>query len=92
MSGYGTGAVMGVPCGDQRDYDFAKFFTIPIINIFDGIDISESAYIEKSNVKITNSDFLNGLSFEDAFVRTIGELEKRNTGYSSIILNSETPF
>ena len=83
LSGYGTGAVMGVPCGDQRDYDFAKFFKIPIINIFDGIDISESAYVEKSNVKITNSDFLNGLSFEDAFVRTIDELEKRDSGYAS---------
>ena len=84
LSGYGTGAVMGVPCGDQRDYDFAKFFRIPIVNIFDDIDISESAYVEKSNVKITKSDFLNGLSFENAFVRTIDELEKRGSGYSSI--------
>ena len=84
LSGYGTGAVMGVPCGDQRDYDFAKYFKIPIINIFDNIDISESAYVEKSEVKITNSDFLDGLSFKDAFNKTIDELEKRNTGYSSI--------
>ena len=84
LSGYGTGAVMGVPCGDQRDYDFANFFRIPIINIFHQIDISKSAYVEKSNFKITNSDFLNGLSFKDAFARTIDELEKRDSGYRSI--------
>ncbi|WP_439129606.1 class I tRNA ligase family protein, partial [Polaribacter sp.] len=42
LAGYGTGAVMAVPCGDQRDYDFAKHFNIPIPNIFDGVDISEA--------------------------------------------------
>mgnify|MGYP003313342310 CR=1 FL=1 len=64
--------------------DFANFFRIPIINIFHQIDISKSAYVEKSNFKITNSDFLNGLSFKDAFARTIDELEKRDSGYRSI--------
>ena len=46
LAGYGTGAVMSVPCGDQRDYDFAKHFNIEIPNIFKGIDISEEAYTE----------------------------------------------
>ena len=83
LSGYGTGAVMGVPCGDQRDYDFAKFFEIPILNIFENIDISESAYAEKTNVKIINSKFLNGLSYKKAFDKTINELEKVKAGYQS---------
>jgi leucyl-tRNA synthetase len=43
LAGYGTGAVMAVPCGDQRDYDFAKHFNIPIPNIFEGVDISEAS-------------------------------------------------
>jgi len=44
LAGYGTGAVMSVPCGDQRDYDFAKHFKIDIPNIFEGVDISEEAF------------------------------------------------
>lgn len=47
LAGYGTGAVMAVPCGDQRDYDFAKHFDIPITNIFEGVDISEEAFADK---------------------------------------------
>ena len=50
--GYGTGAVMAVPCGDQRDYDFAKHFDIPIPNIFEGVDISEEAFADKANTII----------------------------------------
>ena len=44
LANYGTGAVMAVPCGDQRDYDFAKHFGIEIPNIFEGVDISEAAH------------------------------------------------
>src|SRR5690606_25824986 len=47
LAGYGTGAVMSVPCGDQRDYDFAKHFGIKIPNIFEGADISEEAFADK---------------------------------------------
>ena len=54
---YGTGAVMAVPCGDQRDFEFANFFKIKIINIFDGIDVSEKAYTQKDSVKLKNSFF-----------------------------------
>jgi leucyl-tRNA synthetase len=60
LASYGTGAVMAVPSGDQRDYDFAKHFDIAIPNVFEGVDITEAAHTDKS-VTITNSDFLNGL-------------------------------
>ncbi|WP_248912384.1 DUF559 domain-containing protein [Gelidibacter algens] len=80
LAGYGTGAVMSVPCGDQRDYDFAKHFNIPIPNIFEGIDISEEAYGSKDNVIIANSDFLNGLSYKEATKKAITALEKLNQG------------
>ena len=80
LASYGTGAVMAVPCGDQRDYDFAKHFDIPIPNIFDGVDISEEAYGSKDNVKIANSDFLNGLNYKKASKRAIYELEQIDQG------------
>lgn len=80
LANYGTGAVMAVPCGDQRDYDFAKHFEIPIKNIFEGIDISKEAFAEKDNTKLTNSDFLNGLTYKKAVKRIIFELEKIGQG------------
>lgn len=83
LAGYGTGAVMSVPCGDQRDYDFAKHFEIPISNIFEGIDISESAYAEK-DVVIANSDFLNGLPYSKASEKAIEALEEKGVGEGKI--------
>ncbi|MBD3891482.1 leucine--tRNA ligase [Olleya marilimosa] len=80
LAGYGTGAVMAVPCGDQRDYDFAKHFNIPIPNIFEGVDISEEAYASKDNVKIANSDFLDGMNYKKASKRAIFELEQLGQG------------
>ncbi|MGK0323100.1 MAG: leucyl-tRNA synthetase [Psychroserpens sp.] len=80
LAGYGTGAVMSVPCGDQRDYDFATHFNISIPNIFEGVDISEEAYGSKDNVKITNSDFLDGLNCKKASKTAIYELEKLGQG------------
>ncbi|WP_306349802.1 leucine--tRNA ligase [Flavobacterium sp. '19STA2R22 D10 B1'] len=80
LAGYGTGAVMAVPCGDQRDYDFAKHFDIEIKNIFDNVDITEAAYGEKDNVKIANSDFLNGLTYKEATHKAIEALEKLGQG------------
>nr|WP_321221785.1 leucine--tRNA ligase [uncultured Psychroserpens sp.] len=80
LAGYGTGAVMSVPCGDQRDYDFAKHFNIPIPNIFEGVDISEEAYGAKDNVRIANSEFLNGLNYKKASKTAIYELEKLGQG------------
>jgi leucyl-tRNA synthetase len=80
LAGYGTGAVMAVPCGDERDYAFAKHFDIPIVNIFDNVDISEEAYGSKDNVVIANSDFLNGLNYKEATKKAIEALEELNQG------------
>ncbi|MCO6147997.1 leucine--tRNA ligase [Flavobacterium sp. NRK1] len=80
LAGYGTGAVMAVPAGDQRDYDFARHFDIEIINIFDGVDISEEAYGAKENVKLQNSDFLNGLDYKKATKKVIESLEDIGQG------------
>nr|WP_314896216.1 class I tRNA ligase family protein [uncultured Flavobacterium sp.] len=85
LAGYGTGAVMAVPCGDERDYAFANFFKgqngmQEIKNIFANVDISEAAYGSKDNVIIANSDFLNGLNYKEATKKAIEELEKLNQG------------
>ena len=84
LAGYGTGAVMSVPCGDQRDYDFAKHFNIPIPNIFEGVDISEEAFADKEKTIIANSDFLNGLPYKKAMKLAIYELEKIGHGEGKI--------
>ncbi|WP_010134632.1 leucine--tRNA ligase [Ochrovirga pacifica] len=83
LASYGTGAVMAVPCGDQRDYDFAKHFNIPIKNIFEGVDISEKACEDKT-AKIANSDFLSGLNVKKATKLAIYELEKAGFGQGKI--------
>jgi leucyl-tRNA synthetase len=84
LAGYGTGAVMSVPCGDQRDYDFAKHFNIPIPNIFEGIDISEEAFADKDTTIIANSDFINGMNYKKATKRVIYELEQLGQGEGKI--------
>jgi leucyl-tRNA synthetase len=80
LAGYGTGAVMAVPAGDQRDYDFAKHFHLEIENIFEGVDISEKAYDSKENVVLKNSDFLNGLDYKAATKKAISALEELKMG------------
>jgi len=79
LASYGTGAVMSVPCGDQRDWDFANHFKIDIPNIFKDKDISEAAYGEKDAV-ITGSDFLNDLPVKKATKLAIYEIEQRGLG------------
>lgn len=79
LASYGTGAVMAVPCGDQRDWDFATHFGIEIKNIFKDKDISEGAYAEKDAV-IANSDFLNDLPAKEAIKKAVAEIEKRGIG------------
>ncbi|GIJ93706.1 hypothetical protein CAPN001_13990 [Capnocytophaga stomatis] len=88
LAGYGTGAVMAVPAGDERDYAFAKHFAgaegMPeIINIFDK-DISQGAYTEKGGFKLQNSDFLNGMDYEEATEKILEELEKSGVGKAKI--------
>jgi leucyl-tRNA synthetase len=89
LAGYGTGAVMAVPCGDERDYAFANFFKgqkgmQEIKNIFANVDISAAAFGSKDNVEIANSDFLNGLNYKEATKKIIEELEKINQGKGKI--------
>lgn len=84
LAGYGTGAVMSVPCGDQRDYDFAKHFGIDIPNIFEGVDISEEAYADKENTIIANSGFIDGLSYHEATEKVIEALEAKGQGEARI--------
>jgi leucyl-tRNA synthetase len=80
LAGYGTGAVMAVPAGDQRDYDFANHFGIEIKNIFDGADLSEEAFSGKDNVKLQDSDFLNGLNYKAGTKKAIEALEDLGQG------------
>jgi leucyl-tRNA synthetase len=84
LASYGTGAVMAVPCGDERDYAFAKHFGLKIPNIFENVDVSETAYTEKEGVNIANSDFLSGLSYKKAMKRIIFEIEQKGFGYGKI--------
>ena len=85
LASYGTGAVMAVPCGDQRDHDFAKHFGISIPNVFQDIDISEEAHADKTNAtKITNSDFLDGLGVLEAIPKAIDALAKIGAGEKKI--------
>lgn len=83
LAGYGTGAVMAVPCGDERDYAFANHFNIPIINIFNQ-DISEAAFAEKDGFELVNSDFLNGLGYKEGTKKAIEALENIGTGKAKV--------
>ena len=83
LASYGTGAVMAVPCGDQRDWDFATHFGLEIINIFEEFDVSEGANEDK-NVNITNSDFLNGLAAKKAINIAIYKIEEGGFGKGKI--------
>ena len=84
LADYGTGAVMAVPCGDQRDYDFAKHFKLPIKNIFKDVSIVKKAHTEKNNTIIDDSDFLTNLSYKDAMKKVIQVLEEKGYGKGTI--------
>lgn len=79
LAGYGTGAIMAVPCGDERDYAFAKHFNLEIPNIFKDVDISEKACSDK-NVVISNSDFISDLSVKEASKIAIDKIEELKIG------------
>ncbi|MEA1787178.1 class I tRNA ligase family protein [Arenibacter sp. GZD96] len=95
LAGYGTGAVMSVPCGDQRDYDFAKHFNIPIPNIFSALTpkgepdntlnlIENETYSAKDGYVYKNSDFLNGLTYKEAVKKVIAALEDLGQGKGKV--------
>ena len=89
LAGYGTGAVMAVPAGDERDYAFAQYFKgakgMPdMINIFDK-DISENAFTDKEGMTYQNSDFLDGCtSFQKAFDKVLAALEAKGAGKAKV--------
>ena len=84
IASYGTGAVMGVPAGDQRDFDFAKKFQIDIPNIFKNIDISKAAFSDKFGFTLINSDILNEMDYSTSLDLIIKEIENRGIGKSKI--------
>ena len=83
LAGYGTGAVMAVPGGDERDWRFAKYFSLPIIDVIEGSNIAEGANANK-DAHIINSLFLNGLAVPQAIRLAIDELEKIGAGKGKI--------
>ena len=89
LASYGTGAVMAVPAGDDRDYAFAKHFKgakgMPeVINIFDK-DISENAFTDKEGMTYQNSDFLNGCTnFGEAVAKVLAALEAKGAGKAKV--------
>ncbi len=83
LAGYGTGAVMGVPSSDDRDYRFAKFFDLPITPVIEGTEHLENP-TEKKYGKMINSGFLNGLDTPDAIEKAIEYAEKNGFGKRKI--------
>ena len=79
LGGYGTGAVMAVPGGDQRDWRFAKHFGLPIIAVTEGADIEKEAD-ERKDATISSAGFLKGLKVPQAITRAIDELELHGVG------------
>ena len=83
---YGTGAIMAVPAHDTRDYEFAKKFNLPIIQVVDGenVDLSKEAFTDVATGKLINSDFLNGLEVKEAKKTVIEYLEKNKIGTKKV--------
>ncbi len=79
LMGYGTGAIMAVPAGDQRDYDFAKHFSIDILEIFEGVSLEEKAYDQKKAL-LKNSDFLNGIPPQKAIALATQKIDSMGIG------------
>ena len=82
LSSYGTGAIMAVPAHDERDYEFAKTFDLPIVEVVAGGDISKEAYT--GDGEHINSDFLNGLGKEEAIEKAIAFFEEQGKGEKKI--------
>ena len=82
LASYGTGAVMAVPSGDQRDYDFATKFDLPIKPVIEGADVSEGAF--DGDGKHINSGFLDGLNITDAKQKMIDWLEEHDAGHKKV--------
>ena len=83
---YGTGAIMAVPAHDTRDYEFAKKFNLPIVQVVDGknVDLSKEAFTDVATGKLINSDFLNGLEVSEAKKTVIKYLEDNPIGTKKV--------
>lgn len=84
LMSYGTGAIMAVPAHDTRDYDFAKVFDLPIIEVVKGGDVTKEAFTDCETGIMTNSDFLDGLTVEEAKVKIKEWLEENSKGVSKV--------
>ena len=83
MMGYGTGAIMAVPAHDERDYEFAKQFNIPIVQVIEGGDLSKGAYT--GDGKMINSGFLNGFTNKkDSIARMLEYLKEKGLGREKV--------
>lgn len=80
MMGYGTGAIMAVPAHDTRDWEFAKKFNIPIIEVIAGGDIEKEAFIDVDDGVMINSGILDGMRVKDAIDKMIDYLQGNNIG------------
>ena len=81
---YGTGAIMAVPGHDERDWDFAKKFNLPIIEVVAGGNVEEAAYTNTATGKLVNSDFLNGLEVADAKKKILEWLQEKEIGAKKV--------
>lgn len=81
---YGTGAIMAVPAHDERDWDFAKKFNLPIVEVVAGGNVNEAAFTDTAKGKLVNSGFLNGLEVKDAKKKIIEYLEEKNIGKKKV--------
>ena len=84
LMSYGTGAIMAVPAHDTRDYDFAKAFNLPIIEVVAGGDIEKEAFTDCATGVMVNSGMLNGLSVEEAKKKIIAWLEENGIGHPKV--------
>lgn len=84
LMGYGTGAIMAVPAHDTRDYDFAKVFNLPIIEVVKGGDVTKEAFTDCATGIMTNSGFLDGLTVEEAKVKIKDWLEETGKGKKKV--------
>ena len=86
LMSYGTGAIMAVPAHDERDWDFAKKFNLPIIEVVAGSDVpvTEKVYTDVATGTLVNSGFINGLSVADAKAKMIEYLESNNIGCAKV--------